>query len=208
MQQLIDYIAILGFVVVYFISRDVFLATAVLMGGVTLQVCIYWLLKKPIGNELKLTFWASMLMGGLTLALRDETFIQWKPSIVNWLFALVLVGAHLFTRTLLIKRMLGKMMILPDEAWLTLTYGWAAAFAISGVLNLWVAYNYSMDTWVTFKLVGMLGLNFIFILLTFTYLYNKGWLADENLPDSFPDKEAADKPTSEMTSSNDDQERS
>ena len=83
MQQFIDYIAILAFMAVYFISRDIFLATAVLMGGVTLQIVIYWLMKKPIGNELKITFWASMVLGGMTLFFQDETFILWKPSLVN-----------------------------------------------------------------------------------------------------------------------------
>ena len=63
MQQFIDYIAILAFVVVYFVTKDIFLATGVLMGGVTLQIGIYWLIKKPIGSELKLTFWASMILG-------------------------------------------------------------------------------------------------------------------------------------------------
>ena len=103
MQQLLDYIAILAFVVVYFVTRDIFIATAVLMGGVTLQVAAYWLLKKPIGNELKMTFWASMVLGGMTLILRDETFIQWKPTIVNWLLAVSLAGAHLIAKVYLLK---------------------------------------------------------------------------------------------------------
>ena len=102
MQQFIDYIAILAFVAVYFVTKDIFLATAVLMGGVTLQIGIYWLIKKPIGSELKLTFWASMVLGGMTLIFQDETFIKWKPSIVNWLLAVVLVGAHLFMKTYLL----------------------------------------------------------------------------------------------------------
>ena len=87
MQQLLDYIAILAFVVIYFLTSDIFIATAVLMVGVTVQLGAYWLLKKPIGNELKLTFWASIVFGGMTLILRDETFIQWKPTIVNWLLS-------------------------------------------------------------------------------------------------------------------------
>jgi intracellular septation protein len=193
MQQLLDYIAILAFVIVYFVTRDIFFATAVLMGGVTLQVTAYWLLKKPIGNELKVTFWVSMILGGLTVTLRDETFIQWKPTIVNWLLALTLVGAHLFTKSYLIKRMLGQVMVLPDEAWFALTYGWAAGFAASGALNLWVAYNYSMDTWVTFKLVGLLVINLLFLTCTFAYLYSKDLLGEDNLrnPD---DNKSSDTP--------------
>ncbi len=189
MQQLLDYIAILAFVVIYFLTRDIFIATAVLMVGVTVQVGAYWLLKKPIGNELKLTFWASMIMGGMTLILRDETFIQWKPTIVNWLLALVLVGAHLVTRTFLIKKMLGQVMVLPDSAWRAMTYGWAGGFTGIGALNLWVAYNFSMDTWVTFKFVGLLGLSLVMIVLTFVYLFAKGYLNEENLPDAKADAE-------------------
>ncbi len=189
MQQLLDYIAILAFVIVYFITRDIFIATAVLMAGVTLQVGAYRVLKKPIGNELKLTFWASMLLGGMTLILRDETFIQWKPSIVNWLLAPVLVGAHLVTKTYLIKKMLGHVMTLPDTAWRTLTYGWAAGFTGIGALNLWVAYTFSMDTWVTFKFVGLMALSLGMIVITFVYLYAKGYMNEENLPEPKTDAE-------------------
>ncbi len=189
MQQLLDYIAILAFVVIYFLTSDIFIATAVLMVGVTVQLGAYWLLKKPIGNELKLTFWASIVFGGMTLIFRDETFIQWKPTIVNWLLALVLIGAHLITRTFLIQKMLGAVMVLPDNAWRALTYGWAAGFTVIGAVNLWVAYNFSMDTWVTFKFIGLLGLSLLMIVLTFVYLFAKGYLNEENLPDAKADAE-------------------
>ena len=124
-----------------------------------------------------------MILGGMTLILRDETFIQWKPTIVNWLLAVSLIGAHLVARVYLIKRMLGQVMVLPDHAWFTLTYGWAVGFLSAGAINLWVAYNFSMDTWVTFKFVGLLALNVVFLICTFAYLYAKGLLSEENLPD-------------------------
>lgn len=183
MQQFIDYIAILAFVVVYFMTKDIFLATGVLMVAVTVQICLYWLMKKPIGNELKLTFWASMILGGMTLIFQDETFIKWKPSIINWLLALVLVGAHLFAKTFLVEKMLGKVLRLPDSAWRSLTYGWALAFTVSGTVNIYVAYSYSLDTWVTFKFVGLLGLNLVFLMATFAFLHFKGLLTEEHLLD-------------------------
>ncbi len=183
MQQFIDYIAILAFVVVYFMTKDIFLATGVLMVAVTVQICLYWLMKKPIGNELKLTFWASMILGGMTLIFQDETFIKWKPSIINWLLALVLVGAHLFAKTFLVEKMLGKVLRLPDSAWRSLTYGWALAFTVSGTVNIYVAYSYSLDTWVTFKFVGLLGLNLVFLMATFAFLHVKGLLTEEHLLD-------------------------
>ena len=182
MQQLLDYIAILAFVVIFFTTRDIYLATTVLMAGVTLQIFLYWVLKKPIGNELKLTFWASIIFGGMTVLLRDDTFIKWKPSIVNWILALVLIGTHWFGKTYLIKKMLGKALILPDSAWRVLTYGWAFAFAFCGALNLYVAFNFSLDTWVTFKFVGLMGLNILFMIATFGYLYSQDLLGEENLP--------------------------
>lgn len=184
MQQFIDYLAILAFMVVYFVTRDIFLATAVLMGGVTLQIIVYWLMKKPIGNELKLTFWASMILGGMTLFFQDEVFIKWKPTIVNWLLAGVLAGAHLFTRTYLIEKMLGKVLSLPDDAWFVLTYAWAGFFAFAGILNLWVAFTFDLDTWVTFKFFGLMLLNIVFMVLTFGYLHSRGLLGEDNLIDA------------------------
>ena len=164
-------------------TKDIFLATGVLMVAVTVQICLYWLMKKPIGNELKLTFWASMILGGMTLIFQDETFIKWKPSIINWLLALVLVGAHLFAKTFLVEKMLGKVLRLPDSAWRSLTYGWALAFTVSGTVNIYVAYSYSLDTWVTFKFVGLLGLNLVFLMATFAFLHFKGLLTEEHLLD-------------------------
>jgi len=189
MQQFLDYIAVVLFVVVYFVTRDIFLATGVLMAGVTLQVAAYLVLKKPIGNELKFTFWASMLLGGMTLLLRDETFIQWKPTIVSWLMGASLIGAHLIARVFLIQRILGQALKLPDQAWLHLTYGWGTGFFLAGAINLWVADTFSMDAWVTFKFIGLMGINLLYLACTFAYLYVKGWLSDDNFiePDNQPD---------------------
>ena len=120
-------------------------------------------------------------MGGLTLVLRDETFIQWKPTIVSWIIALVLVGARLITGTLLLKKVMGHAMKLPDQIWARLTYGWAMGFAVSGAANLYVMYNYSMDTWVTFKLVGLMGLNLFYVIAMVVYLMRGGFLNEDTL---------------------------
>ena len=181
MQQLLDYLAIIAFAVVYFTSKDIFLATGVLMVGVTLQVIAYKILSKPIGNELKITFWVSMVLGGLTLLFRDEAFIQWKPSIVSWAIASALIGAHWFAKIFLMKKVLGQALQLPDEKWKILTYGWAIAFTLNGVLNLWVMNNFSMDTWVTFKLFGQMGINFFYIIVMLVYLVAAGALSEANL---------------------------
>jgi intracellular septation protein len=179
MQQFFEYFAVIAFVAVYFLTRDVFLATGVLLVAITAQVAFYKLTNRPLSNELKVTFWVSLVLGGMTLVLRDETFIQWKPSIVSWAIALGLIGAQLFAKISLLKKMMGAAMTLEDSVWSKLTYGWAAGFALSGVINLWVVNNFSMDAWVTFKLFGLLGLNLLYVVIMVVYLVSIGALKDD-----------------------------
>lgn len=175
MSQLLDFIPILVFAVAYF-TVDIYAATAALMGAVALQILIYWLIKRPIGNELKLTFWVSMVFGGLTLWLRDETFIQWKPTVINSLLAGTLLISKFVVKKDLLKKLMGEQVDLPEKAWVHLNCGWAAAFLLAAVLNLVVAYNFSMDIWVSYKLIGGFGLTFCYIMITMIYLHRGGYL--------------------------------
>ncbi len=177
MRQLLDFLPILIFTVVFFAS-DIYWATGALMVSVTLQVAVYKLLGKAVGRELKLTFWVSIAFGGLTLLLRDETFIQWKPTVINWLLAASLIGSH-FMRTNLIRKVLGGQLELPDPVWARLNFGWGAGFLFAGALNLVVAYNFSMEFWVTYKLIGGFGLTFTYIALTLVYLHRLGLLTPQ-----------------------------
>lgn len=191
MQQLLEYFAVIAFVVVYFLTKDVFLATGVLLAAIVAQVAFYKVTKRPLSNELKITFWVSLVLGGMTLLLRDETFIQWKPSIVSWAIALGLVGAQLFAGMSLLKKMMGAALTLEDSVWRNLTYGWAVGFAASGAINLWVVNNFSMDTWVTFKLFGLMGLNFLYVFIMMAYLIAIGALKEDNpVADAEPAKES------------------
>ncbi|HEY5645976.1 MAG TPA: inner membrane-spanning protein YciB [Pseudomonadales bacterium] len=177
MSQLLDFVPVAVFVIVFFLT-DIFYATAALMVGVTIQVLVYLALKRPVSRELKITFWASILFGGLTLAFRNETFILWKPTIVNWLLAGILVGSHFFSRKTALQHMLGKQMSLHDQVWIRLNFGWAAGFFLAGALNLFVAYNFSLDFWVSYKLIGGFALTFLYILITVGYLAAKGYLQE------------------------------
>ena len=180
MQQLLEYFAVIAFVAVYFLTKDVFLATGVLLAAIVAQVAFYKVTKRPLSNELKITFWVSLVLGGMTLLLRDETFIQWKPSIVSWAIALGLVGAQLFAGMSLLKKMMGSALTLEDSVWRNLTYGWAVGFAASGAINLWVVNNFSMDTWVTFKLFGLMGLNLLYVFIMMAYLVAIGALTGDD----------------------------
>ena len=177
MNQLLDFLPVALFVAVFF-ATDIFYATGALMAGVTVQVLVYLALKKPLSRELKITFWASVIFGGLTLVFRNETFILWKPTIVNWLLASVLIGSHFLAKKNALQHMLGGQMELHEDVWTRLNFGWATGFFFAGALNLVVAYNFSLEFWVSYKLVGGFALTFIYILATIGYLAAKGYLKD------------------------------
>ena len=128
-----------------------------------LQIGVLALLKRKIDKML----WASLaiivVFGGATLLLQDETFIKWKPTVLYWLFGAVLAGALAFRRNL-IRVMLSEQVRLPDAVWSGLNWSWIGFFAFMGALNLYVAYNYSTDNWVNFKLFGGMGLMLLFVL--------------------------------------------
>ena len=106
-----------------------------------------------------------VVMGGLTLALRNPNFIKWKPTVLYWAFAVVLLGADLLLKKNLIRSMMQAQMSLPDPVWTRLNLSWVGFFVLMGAVNLYVAYNYSESTWVNFKLFGGIGLMVVFVIL-------------------------------------------
>jgi intracellular septation protein len=104
------------------------------------------------------------VLGGATLIFHDDTFIKWKVSVVNWLFGIAFLGSQFIGKKPIIQRMMEASVELPQKIWTRLNLVWALFFISTGFLNLYVAYNYDLDTWVNFKMFGMLGLTFLFIL--------------------------------------------
>ena len=143
---------------------DIYVATAVAIGATFLQIGLLALMKKKIDKML----WASLaiivVFGGATLLLRDETFIKWKPTVLYWLFSAVLAGGALLFRKNLIRAMLSAQVQLPEPVWARLNWSWIAFFAFMGVLNLVVAFNFTLDQWVNFKLFGGTGLMLVFVI--------------------------------------------
>jgi intracellular septation protein len=141
---------------------DIFVATAVAIGASVLQVGYLLVRRKKVEPML----WASLaiivVFGGLTLYLRDRTFILWKPTVLYWLFGAVLAGSAFLGRNL-IRSLLADQMRLPDPIWARLNWAWVAFFGLMGVINLYVAFNYSEKIWATFKLFGGMGLMFLFV---------------------------------------------
>ena len=111
-----------------------------------------------------------VVLGGATILLRDEMFIKWKPSVVNWLFAAVFLGSQFIGSKNIVRRMMDKAVTLEDVIWTRLNLAWAGFFVFAGLLNVYVVYNYDTDTWVNFKLFGLLGLTVAFVIAQSFYL--------------------------------------
>ena len=148
---------------------DIFVATAVAIAATILQVG--WLIARR--KKVPSMLWASLaiivVFGGLTLYLRDKTFILWKPTVLYWLFGGVLAGAGLAGRNL-IRALLSEQMTLPEPVWRRLNWSWVCFFAAMGVLNLYVAYNYSEKIWASFKFFGGIGLMLLFVVAQSAFL--------------------------------------
>ena len=161
MKFLFDLFPVVLFFVAFKIA-GIYVATAVAIAATLAQVAWLKLKKRKVEPML----WASLaiivVFGGATLLLQGETFIKWKPTVLYWLFAGVLAGAAAARRNL-IRAMLSDHMQLPDPVWSRLNLAWIGFFAVMGVLNLYVAYNFSTDLWVNFKLFGGMGLMLLFV---------------------------------------------
>jgi intracellular septation protein len=145
-------------------------ATAVAIVATLLQVG--WLLvrRQPIKPMLWLSAVLIVTFGGLTIWLQNEWFIKWKPSLLYWSFAAVLLGGQWLFRRNLLGALLGSELKLPNEVWDRLSYAWAAFFVFLGAANLYVAYHFSTERWVDFKTFGLLGLTLVFSLATGYYM--------------------------------------
>jgi intracellular septation protein len=169
MKFLFDLFPVMLFFVAFKLA-DIYVATGVAIGASVLQVA--WL--KLRGKRVDPMLWASLaiigVFGGATLLLQNETFIKWKPTVLYWLFGAVLATSALVFRRNLIRTMLSEQMQLPDAVWSRLNLSWAGFFAFMGAANLYVAYNYSTDLWVNFKLFGGIGLMLLFILAQSVFL--------------------------------------
>ena len=163
MKFLFDFFPVLVFFVAFKLA-DIYVATVAAILATVAQVGYLLARRRRVEPMLWVSLIIIVLFGGATLALQDETFIKWKPTILYWLFAGALAGAPLVFGRNLIKMMLGGQMALPESAWARLNWSWVGFFAFMGVANLFVAYRFSTDAWVNFKLFGGLGLMLVFVL--------------------------------------------
>lgn len=179
MKQLLEFIPIALFFVVYQLDGEtlrlgnwqhefdgIFSATTVLIVATALQVLISRIASGYWDKRGLWTFLAVGIFGGATLILRDQTFIQWKPTIFNWALAIAFGLFHLIGERNLLERTLGAQLELPKPVWARLNLLWISNFLIVGALNLYVAYGYSESTWVSYKLYSAIGFTLLLTILT------------------------------------------
>lgn len=177
MKFLYDFFPIVLFFIAYK-THDIYVATGVIIVASMLQVGYSWLKNRKVENMHVITLLLVLVLGGATILLHDENFIKWKPTVVNWLFAAAFLGSHFIGKRTIIQRMLDHNISLPSPIWPRLNMLWTGFFIVMGIANLYVAFYFApelsaqerTDIWVDFKLFGMMGLTFVFVILQAVYL--------------------------------------
>lgn len=209
MKQLFDFFPILLFFIVYKFFLDlpdefivsvnnlfpfmeiqpgeskhaIYLATLTAILATLVQVALTAIVSKKVEKMHIITLILLIVFGGATLILKDPVFIKWKPTAINWLFAAVFLASQFIGRKSIVERMMGHALEVNDNAvWARLNLAWIGFFIFSGIANLVVAFNFSEDIWVDFKLFGLMGLTLLFVIGQAFYLAR--YISDEDKPTS------------------------
>ena len=162
MKFIFDLFPVILFFVAYK-TYDIYVATAVAIAATLVQIGWTWFRHRKVDKMLWISLAVIGLLGGATLMLQDELFIMWKPTVLYWLFSAILLVSSTFFKKNLIQALLEKQLPLPKAVWVKLNASWIIFFIFMGGINLHIAYGYSLDTWVNFKLFGSTGLMIVFV---------------------------------------------
>ena len=159
-------------------SDAIFLATLIAILATILLVAYSFIVNKKVEKMPLITLVLLLVFGGATLLFKNPLFIQWKPTAINWLFALTFLGSQFIGDKPLVQRMMSQALEINDSSvWAKLNLTWVGFFIVSGIANLLVApqidplnFRFSEDTWVDFKLFGLMGMTIVFVLTQAFYL--------------------------------------
>lgn len=179
MKQLAEMIPIAFFFITYKMSGTeiqlgsfnytldgIFSATAVLIAATTMQLVLTKLLTGAIEKRLWWLFFAVVVFGSATLIFRNQVFIQWKPTIFNWVLGIVFLVPQLMGKKMILERAIGQQLTLPHPIWVRLNIVWIIYFFATGALNLFVAYNFTESFWVSYKLYSAIGFTLLISIIT------------------------------------------
>ena len=165
MKLLLDFFPIILFFAAFKLW-DIYVATGVAIAATVAQIA--WL--RYSTGKVEPMQWVSLgvivLFGGATIIAHNDTFIKWKPTVLYWLFAAVLLGARLLMGRNVLKHLMGKQITLEPPIWDRLNIAWASFFVLAGAANLFVAFSgyFTESQWVNFKVFGLMGLLFAFVI--------------------------------------------
>ncbi len=153
MKLLLDFFPILLFFGAYKFA-DIYTATGVLMAATVVQMAIIYAMERRLQTMQKATLVLILLFGTLTLALHDDRFIKWKPTVLYSAMAIALAVAYWVFRKNFLQVMLGQQLQLPDRIWTHLNIAWILYCVFMAAINAYVAAYFSTEAWVNFKLWG------------------------------------------------------
>lgn len=163
MKFLFDFLPFAVFFIIYGLY-DFYIATAALIVASLLQLCVYWLKYRKVEKMLLLSVGLVVVFGGSTILFHDEAILKWKTTIFSLLTAGIFLTSHFIGNRVLLERMFSNLNI-PQKACRFWNMAWVFFLTFIGFLNLAVAHYFSTDTWVYFKLFGLLGLTVIFLFI-------------------------------------------
>lgn len=169
LKNLLDLAPVMAFMVAWFLSNDMMLATILLMAGTFASLAVFFVIERRIALMPLITGLMVGVFGGLTLFLEDDTFIKVKPTIINCIFAAILLTGWKLEKPLL-KYLFESAFKLDDAGWRGLSLRWALFFLFLAIVNEVIWRNFSTDFWVSFKLFGMLTLNIVFWIIHVPFL--------------------------------------
>ncbi len=181
--MLIDFLPLVAFYAAFWVG-GIYAATATGMLASAATILYMLVRREPVRPMAWVSFVLIVVFGGATLWLHDESFIKWKPTILYWIFTLVLALAPRVAGRNPIQAMLGKELVLPAVIWARLNDSWAAFFALLGAANLYIAGHFSTSVWATFKVFGTLGMMVVFVLV-------QGVVLSRHVPASSKDEPGA-----------------
>lgn len=169
MKLLFEFFPIILFFAAYKI-KGIFYATAIAIIASILQIIYSYMRTRKAQTMMWVNLFVILAFGGATLVLHSELFIKWKPTMLYWIFAIIIASAQVIFKKNIIQNLLQQQICVPDAVWHKLNISWAIFFTVLGATNLFVAYRFPTDIWVNFKLFGIMGFMFIFVVIQSIFL--------------------------------------
>ncbi|MBQ4832248.1 septation protein IspZ [Pseudoalteromonas sp. MMG010] len=180
MHALIEYIPLILFFAVFKLV-DIYWATALLISTTFIQVAYSYIKYKKVPTRQWIFFAIAAVFGTLTIVFHDEQFIKWKATMIYAGLSMTLLVSRYVLNKNLVKKALSTILdnanesaqpvIIPEPLWNNLNLLWVMITAGIAVLNIYIAYNFSLDFWVNFKVFGLMGITFVSILITIFCLF-------------------------------------